>query len=138
MKRISPLKQARLDAGLSLKEASFFLSVHPTTLLRYEKGECPIPQGLFPALSKLYQIPPASLCRFTETDYLLKSGFYMFYWQPDRSISQAPLISYLEALSPPQEQMLLFYFRLLDKRAQHQLLGLAIYLARTKGNGTQY
>ena len=119
---------ARIKSGYSVQDAARFLSIHKTTLQRYERGDCPVPQNLLPAISKLYHISPSSLFGLSETEYLFKKGFYIFYWQPSRASPHPEILSYMEAFSPAQEENLLFYFRCLDERARRQLLGLAILL----------
>ena len=107
MKHISPLKMARIKSGYSVQDAARFLSIHKTTLQRYERGDCPVPQNLLPAISKLYHISPSSLFGLSETEYLFKKGFYIFYWQPPRASPHPEILSYMEAFSPAQQSKII-------------------------------
>ena len=51
------LRAARVNAGLTLKEASECVSIHHETLSKYEKDSSDIPMSLLNKLSVLYQIP---------------------------------------------------------------------------------
>lgn len=51
------LKAARINAGLTSSKAAEEVSVHPQTLLKYEKDSSDIPVSLLHKLSELYQIP---------------------------------------------------------------------------------
>lgn len=51
------LRAARVNAGLTLKEASDFVSIHHETLSKYEKDSSDIPMSLLNKLSILYQMP---------------------------------------------------------------------------------
>ena len=128
MNFLHPIKRARLATGISLEDAAFFLSVHKTTLQRYERGELPIPRKLLPDLTRLYRIPAEELFHFQNMDFCIKCGFYIFHWQPSRASPHPELLSYLEALSIPGEEALLSCFRRLDGRAKHQIYALALLL----------
>lgn len=51
------LKSARLNCGLTLKEASEAIGIHHQTLSKYEKDSSNISISLLNQLSNLYQIP---------------------------------------------------------------------------------
>lgn len=51
------LRACRVNAGLTLREASDFLNVHNQTLSKYERDSSNIPIGLLKNMSELYQIP---------------------------------------------------------------------------------
>ena len=51
------LKSARLNCGLTLKEASNMVGVHHQTLSKYEKDSSNISISLLDKLSVLYQVP---------------------------------------------------------------------------------
>ena len=56
------LRSARVNAGLTIKEAANIIGIHHETLSKYEKDSSDIPMSLLNKLSDLYQIP---------TDYIL-------------------------------------------------------------------
>ena len=51
------LKSARLNCGLTLKEASSMVGIHHQTLSKYEKDSSNISISLLDKLSELYQVP---------------------------------------------------------------------------------
>lgn len=51
------LKSARLNCGLTLKEASNMVGIHHQTLSKYEKDSSNISISLLDKLSVLYQVP---------------------------------------------------------------------------------
>lgn len=51
------LKAARINAGLTVVEASEMASVHPQTLSKYEKDSSDISVSLLNKLSVIYQVP---------------------------------------------------------------------------------
>lgn len=51
------LKSARLNCGLTLKDASEMVGIHHQTLSKYEKDSSDISISLLDKLSYLYQIP---------------------------------------------------------------------------------
>lgn len=51
------LKAARINAGLTIVEASEMASIHPQTLSKYEKDSSDISVSLLNKLSTIYQVP---------------------------------------------------------------------------------
>ncbi|GBD74208.1 putative uncharacterized protein [Tetragenococcus halophilus subsp. halophilus] len=51
------LKAARINAGLTSKEAANMANIHHQTLLKYEKDSSDIRASLLDKLSDIYQIP---------------------------------------------------------------------------------
>lgn len=51
------LKAARINAGLTVVEASEMANVHPQTLSKYEKNSSDISVSLLNKLSVIYQVP---------------------------------------------------------------------------------
>ncbi|MDB1687471.1 helix-turn-helix domain-containing protein [Enterococcus casseliflavus] len=51
------LRSARVNAGLTLKDAAGILNIHHETLSKYEADSSEISIGLLNRLSDLYQIP---------------------------------------------------------------------------------
>lgn len=51
------LKSARVNAGMTVKEAALILGVHHQTLSKYEKDSSDISVSLLNDMSVLYQIP---------------------------------------------------------------------------------
>ena len=61
------LRSARVNAGLTIKEAANIIGIHHETLSKYEKDSSDIPMSLLNKLSDLYQIP---------TDYIFLGKMY--------------------------------------------------------------
>ncbi|WP_181880098.1 helix-turn-helix domain-containing protein [Enterococcus mundtii] len=61
------LRSARVNAGLTIKEAAKIIGIHHETLSKYEKDSSDIPMSLLNKLSNLYQIP---------TDYIFLGNRY--------------------------------------------------------------
>lgn len=51
------LSSARVNAGLTIKEAAKMVGIHHETLSKYEKDSSDIPMSLLNKLSQLYQVP---------------------------------------------------------------------------------
>lgn len=51
------LKSARVNAGMTVKEAAGMLGIHHQTLSKYEKDSSNISVSLLSQMSDLYQIP---------------------------------------------------------------------------------
>ncbi|MGG5339985.1 hypothetical protein IGJ48_002693 [Enterococcus pernyi] len=61
------LRSARVNAGLTIKEAAKIIGIHHETLSKYEKDSSNIPMSLLNKLSNLYQMP---------TDYIFLGKNY--------------------------------------------------------------
>lgn len=64
---IISLRSARVNAGLTMKEAAKIVGIHHETLSKYENNSADIPMSLLNKLSNLYQIP---------TDYIFLGNRY--------------------------------------------------------------
>ncbi|MBR7928247.1 helix-turn-helix transcriptional regulator [Aerococcaceae bacterium zg-ZUI334] len=51
------LKSARVNAGLTMKEASNLIGVHHQTISKYEKDSSDIPLSLLHRMSEIYRMP---------------------------------------------------------------------------------
>nr|WP_312541589.1 helix-turn-helix transcriptional regulator [Enterococcus sp.] len=61
------LRSARVNAGLTLKDAAGILNIHHETLSKYETDSSKISMSLLNRLSDLYQVP---------TDYIFLGNRY--------------------------------------------------------------
>lgn len=64
------LKACRINADLSLKEASDRLNVHPQTLSKYERDSTNISISLLKEIADLYHVPEDFIFLGTEYEYL--------------------------------------------------------------------
>lgn len=66
------LKSARMNCGLTLKEASSMVGIHHQTLSKYEKDPSNISISLLEKLSDLYQVPKEYIFLGKEYDLIRK------------------------------------------------------------------
>lgn len=64
------LKAARVNLGLTLKEAAKKFNIHHETLANYESDSTNVPRGFFIQLEKIYGIPPESIYFGKQEDYI--------------------------------------------------------------------
>lgn len=105
------LRQARKDAGLSLREAAFRLQLSPSTLFRYEEDLIlHIPPERLLAILRFYRIDPEKLRR-----------------RQLREAAAERLFLYEKSQRPVDADFLYACFSSLDERGQRAVLRLMLH-----------
>ncbi len=66
------LRAARVNLGLTRKEASKFFDIHYETLTKYEYNSTHVPRSFFTKLESVYGIPVENIYFGSEDDYIEK------------------------------------------------------------------
>jgi transcriptional regulator with XRE-family HTH domain len=64
------LRAARVNLGLTRKEAAKFFDIHHETLTKYEYDSTNVPRSFFIQLESVYGIPVANIFFGKESDYI--------------------------------------------------------------------
>lgn len=64
------MRAARVNAGLSQRNAANMLGINADTLWRYEKDSTTIPRNIVVAIEKLYKIPSNNIFFGIESEYI--------------------------------------------------------------------